>query len=77
MVNLESADVALHIREIWKGTYRTPRLIDFLVDDVRIESDEILPVQIGGDAAGTSRSIRARLYPEPIAVVDFYAPPRV
>jgi hypothetical protein len=47
------------------------------VDAVRIESDEILPVQIGGDAAGTSRCIHARLYPEPIAVVDFYAPPPI
>ena len=77
IVNLESMDVALHIRSIWNGTFRTPRLVDFLVDAVRIESDEILPVQIGGDAAGTSRCIHARLYPEPIAVVDFYAPPPI
>jgi hypothetical protein len=48
IVNLESMDVALHIRSIWNGTFRTPRLVDFLVDAVRIESDEILPVQIGG-----------------------------
>ena len=77
VVNLESVDVALHIHEIWNGTYRTPRLIDFLVDEVRIESEEVLPVQIGGDAAGSSRSIHARLFPEPIPVVDFYAPPPV
>ena len=77
IVNLESLDVALHIRAIWNGTYRTPRLIDYLVDAVRIESDEDLPVQIGGDAAGTSRIVNARLFPEPIPVVDYYAPPRV
>jgi diacylglycerol kinase family enzyme len=77
VVNLESVDVALHIHQIWNGTYRTPRLVDFLVDAVRIESAEVLPLQIGGDAAGTTRSVRARLYPDPIAVVDFYAPPPV
>ena len=77
IVNLESADVAFHIHEIWRGTYRTPRLIDFLCSAVRIESEEELPTQIGGDAAGTSRCVHARLYPEPIPVVDYYAPPSV
>lgn len=62
---------------IWRGEYHDPKIItDFLVEDVTIEMDPPIPFQIGGDAHGVLSSARMRLSPEPIELVDFYAPPR-
>ncbi len=75
VVDIGSLDVAWNIREIWKGTYRDARLHDFLAEDVHIQFDEPQPFEIGGDAYGDREALRARLAPEPIRVVDYYAPP--
>jgi diacylglycerol kinase family enzyme len=62
---------------IWRGEYHNPKVIeDFLVEDVTIEIDPATPFQIGGDSHGTRSRVRMRLSPEPIELVDFYAPPR-
>lgn len=62
---------------IWRGEYTNPSCVfDYLVDDVRIEMTPEAPFQIGGDALGSKRSVQMRLQPEPIHLVDFYAPPR-
>lgn len=76
IVDMTSADVVIHIRKIWDGTYRTPRLHDFLAQEVSIEYERPMALQIAGDAAGKHRVVRARLYPDPVHVVDHYAPPR-
>lgn len=61
---------------IWRGEYHNPKIIeDFLVDDVTIEVDPPTPFQIGGDPHGTRERARMRLSPDPIQLVDFYAPP--
>ncbi len=65
-----------HFREIWSGKYHNPKTVeDFLVEDVTIEIDPPTPFQIGGDSHGTRTSARMRLSPNPIELVDFYAPP--
>ncbi len=76
VVDMTSADVVINIRQIWDGTYRSPTLHDFLAQDVSIEYERPMALQIAGDAAGKHRQVRARLYPEPVNVVDHYAPPR-
>jgi len=75
IVDIGSAQVALHLRSIWNGTFRSPSVQDWLVDDVVLESEAPLPLEVAGDAAGSHRRIEARLYAEPIRVVDYYAPP--
>ena len=61
---------------IWRGEYHNPKIIeDFLVEDVSIEVDPPTPFQIGGDPHGTRPSARMRLSPDPVELVDFYAPP--
>jgi diacylglycerol kinase family enzyme len=75
VVDLTSLDVALYIRSIWKGTFRSDKVHDFLVEEVSIHYDEPQDLQIGGDPAGKRKVVHARLAPEPIDVVDYYAPP--
>lgn len=76
VVDMTSLDVAINIRKIWDGTYRAPRLHDFLAQEISIEYERPMALQIAGDAAGKHQVIHARLYPDPVHVVDHYAPPR-
>lgn len=75
VVDIDSFQVAVHIRAIWNGTYRSDTLHDFLCEHVSVHFEEPMPMQIGGDPVGARRSVHARLAPEPIEVVDYYAPP--
>jgi diacylglycerol kinase family enzyme len=75
VVDITSLDVAIHIRDIWKGTYRSDTVHDFLCERISIHYDEPMPMQIGGDSVGSRATVHARLAPEPIEVVDYYAPP--
>ncbi len=77
VVDVSSLQVAMHIRAIWKGTYRSDTVHDFLCERISIHYDEPMPMQIGGDSAGTRTTVHARLAAEPIEVVDYYAPPPV
>lgn len=77
VVDINSVQVAVHIRSIWKGTYRSDTVHDFLCEHVSIHFDDPMPMQIGGDAVGARTSVHACIAAEPIEVVDYYAPPPV
>jgi diacylglycerol kinase family enzyme len=65
-----------NFRAIWKGEYDNPNyMFDYLVEAVTIEIDPPTPFQIGGDPRGERSSITARVSPQTIRLVDFYAPP--
>jgi diacylglycerol kinase family enzyme len=67
-----------HFGEIWRGEYENEEEVtDFLVDAVTIEVDPVTDFQIAGDPRGPRTSISALLSPQPIRLVDFYAPPHV
>jgi diacylglycerol kinase family enzyme len=51
---------------VWHGTWRHPQLLDFLVEDVVIESTHALPYQLGGDGAGHERKLHFRVAKEPV-----------
>ena len=55
---------------LWKGTYRHPKLRDFLVQDIVIESNEALPYQIGGDASGYRKRLQFKVAKKPIQVAE-------
>lgn len=76
VADLGALQVALHLRSIWKGSYRSRTVHDFLCQHVAIHYDEPMPLQIGGDVVGRRTVVRAKLT-APIEVVDFYAPPPV
>lgn len=58
----------------WKGTYRHENLIDVYAEDVELQFDEPTAIEIGGDPAGMTRSMRARLHPAPVKLIDYSAP---
>ena len=51
---------------VWKGTWRHDQLLDFMVKDVEIESDHPLPYQVGGDAAGSQKTLRFKVSSQPV-----------
>ena len=51
---------------VWKGTWRHDQLLDFMVKDVEVESDQPLPYQVGGDAAGSQTRLRFKVASEPV-----------
>ncbi len=65
--------VAAHMRSVWKGTYRHENLIDVYAEDVEFQFDEPSAIEIGGDPAGMTDSMRARLHPDPIKLIDYAA----
>jgi diacylglycerol kinase family enzyme len=65
--------IAVHMRRAWTGTYRHDGLLDFYVEDVELEFEEPTAIEIGGDPAGMTRSLRARLHPDPIKLIDYRA----
>jgi len=77
VVDISSIDVALHIRDIWKGSYRSDKVHDFLVDRCSVHYDRPTPLQIGGDVVGPRQEVHASLSAHPIDVVDYYSPPSV
>jgi diacylglycerol kinase family enzyme len=52
--------------KVWKGTWRHPRLLDFHVRNVEVESDRPLPYQIGGDARGEQTKLKFRVSEQPV-----------
>ena len=62
IVSFGSFAAVTNVRAIWRGTYTSDRLHDFLVDRVRIECERATPLQIGGDVVGMrTRDQRAPL----------------
>lgn len=65
-----------HFGAIWRGDFHSPDvLFDYLVEKIVIECDPPTAFQIGGDPQGERARVAARVTPEPIRLVDFYAPP--
>jgi diacylglycerol kinase family enzyme len=77
VVNFGSFEAVSHVRELWRGTYRSDRLHDFLVESIRVHCDQPTPIQVGGDVVGSRDEITAQLSRRPVRVVDYYAPPPV
>lgn len=77
VIDINSVDVIRHIRKIWDGSFRDPRVHDFLAERVSLHFEEPMPLQIGGDPAGSHTVVEVGLHPKPIEVVDFYGPPPI
>lgn len=73
VVATSPAHVAAHMLSVWKGTYRHDNLIDVYADDVELEFSKPTAIEIGGDPAGITDCMRARLHPEPIKLIDYSA----
>lgn len=72
-----SYEFVANFPSIWTGKYENLETIfDYFVEHVRLEVDPGSPFQIGGDPQGDRQTIEVRLNPDPIRLVDHYAPPR-
>ncbi len=63
--------VLTNLRSIWRGTFRHPKLQDFLVDGLTVECERPTPLQAGGDPLGRRSEIVARLSDRTVQLVDF------
>lgn len=75
IVDITSAQVVMGIRDIWKGTYKSDTVYDFLCQRIAIHFDEAIPLQIGGDPVGDRNDVTVSLAPRPVEVVDYFSPP--
>lgn len=66
--------IAAHMLSAWKGTYRHENLIDVYAEDVELQFGKPTAIEIGGDPAGMTDSMHARLHPKPIKLIDYAAP---
>lgn len=55
---------------LWKGTYRGDYVFDYLVDQVTIESEEMLPYQVAGDARGYRKNLSFSLAENCVQAVE-------
>jgi diacylglycerol kinase family enzyme len=55
---------------LWKGTFRSPDFIDFLVEGARIETTAPMPYQSAGDARGAITALDLRLSSRTFRVLD-------
>lgn len=70
------ADFVRNFAAIWRGEFEpADEVIDYLVESVTIAMDPATAFQVGGDLRGTRESVDVVLSPQPIQLVDFYAPP--
>ncbi len=62
--------ILARLPSLWNGTLKTPDIVDFLVEGVRVESSEALPLQTAGDARGHTQQMELRLSERVIRLVD-------
>src|SRR5262249_11438157 len=51
-------EILAHLPSLFRGTLRTPRIQDFMVDRVTMYLDREAALQIGGDVGGRHRSVQ-------------------
>lgn len=59
-----------HLPGIWKGTYESGSIEDYLCEAVQVRFSEPMPFQVGGDAAGYRREITFGVAPEAFRALD-------
>jgi len=76
IATLSVSEVLLNLPSIWRGSYRSPGLLDYHTEKVRIRYERPEPLQIGGDAAGRVEEVVYELSQEPTFLADFNPVPK-
>ena len=71
IADMSVPSVLLRLKDLWDGTMQHEGLHDFLVKDVRIESDNEMPFQLGGDPEGYQKSLEVKVSDFAPKVLDF------
>jgi diacylglycerol kinase family enzyme len=57
VVEMSPLQIARHIYSAWNGELRHPQLLDYYVDRVRVEFEQAMPYQLGGEATGFRKEV--------------------
>ena len=63
-------EILWHLQALFQGTYRSPRIRDFLCDRVTLFVDRPAALQVGGDLCGRSQTVHLALAPRPVQTVS-------
>src|SRR5262249_24984427 len=63
------AEILTKLPAIWKGRVSSPRIHDYLVDEVEMVLARPTAFQANGDLVGERERVRLKLWPRPIAIV--------
>ncbi len=79
--NPRATSLLAHLPQFWRGEwFPDGRILDFRATRVSVRFDRPVPLQIGGDAAGSRREVEFAVAPERLELIDFrrpaVAPPR-
>jgi diacylglycerol kinase family enzyme len=72
IANADVADALQHLTGIWRGTYFSSDIIDFLADRVRITFTSDQPIELGGDPKGYRRSVDFSISDFTATIVAFW-----
>jgi diacylglycerol kinase family enzyme len=67
--DLGAPAILAHLPRIWKGTYRSERIADFMVDEVELVLSRPAPFQANGDLLGDRERATLKLWHRSIPVV--------
>lgn len=65
------SEVVMHLAGVWRGTYRSAGLHDFLAEAFTLEFDRPMPYHVGGDARGMRERIEVHMSPHPVSMLDY------
>ena len=51
----------LNLNKLWDGSWEHPEIYDYLVREIKIESSEAAPLQLGGDPEGYKKIIKLKI----------------
>ncbi len=71
VATLPVPQILANLSRLWKGSYRSDRIHEFLCDDIEIRANQKLPFQIGGDAEGYRDNVRLSIAKEAVEIIDF------
>jgi len=64
-------EVLAHLPGLWRGAYRSPRILDFHCQKVTMSFSRPVPFQLAGEAMGTRETLSVGMSHYPIELVDF------
>ena len=72
IANADVADALQHLTGIWRGTYSSNNIIDFLADRIRIDFTSDQPIEVGGDPMGYTNSVEFSISDFTATIVAFW-----
>lgn len=71
VVEMTPMQIARNIYSCWNGDLRHPQLLDYYVDRVRVEFEQAMPYQLGGEATGFRKEVVFSLAQTPTKMLSY------